>query len=307
MLKRIQCLSAIFIVFVLSGCSQAPVEIVSLSTQQISRYTVRGGDTLQSISVGFGVSRQHLIDWNDLQKPYELHAGQVLILHPRADHHAAGSPIAKPTVLKQKTDRVETSQTVVKAQSTTAEKIAEKPLRVIRGVQYPQQPKQQKPKQKIAQQRVAQKKSVPSKKIAAQIDPKKTKSTLAVNCTRSSQQGWWWPTCGDIEQNYLVTGKNIIISGKKGQAVLAAESGRVVYAGGGIPNYGQVVIVQHKDQLLTVYGDNQSLLVKSGDQVTAGQKIATMGEYMSNTPGLLFEVRLHGNTQNPMNYFSKSH
>jgi lipoprotein NlpD len=95
------------------------------------------------------------------------------------------------------------------------------------------------------------------------------------------------------------TGTGVLINGKQGQPIYAAASGRVVYAGGGLIGYGQLIIPKHNDTYLSAYGYNASLLVKEGEQINKGQRIATMGEGPERKPRLHFEIRRNGQPVNP--------
>jgi lipoprotein NlpD len=116
---------------------------------------------------------------------------------------------------------------------------------------------------------------------------------------------WTWPTTGRIGVNFggkPGTGTGILIDGKSGQPIVAAASGRVVYAGSGLIGYGQLIIVKHNDTYLSAYGYNASLLVKEGDTIRKGQRIATMGEGPERKARLHFEIRRNGKPVNPRQY-----
>ena len=89
---------------------------------------------------------------------------------------------------------------------------------------------------------------------------------------------------------------------QSGQTVRAAAAGRVVYSGGGLIGYGQLIIVKHNDTYLSAYGHNASLLVEEGDNIKKGQRIATMGEGPGQEPRLHFEIRRNGKPVNPRQY-----
>jgi lipoprotein NlpD len=113
---------------------------------------------------------------------------------------------------------------------------------------------------------------------------------------------WSWPTTGRINVGFGAkpgTGTGVLIDGKQGQAIKAAASGRVVYAGGGLIGYGKLIILKHNDTYLSAYGYNASLLVKEGEQISKGQRIATMGEGPERKPRLHFEIRRNGQPVNP--------
>jgi lipoprotein NlpD len=116
---------------------------------------------------------------------------------------------------------------------------------------------------------------------------------------------WSWPTNGRVSVNFggkPGTGTGILIDGKAGQAILAAASGRVVYAGSGLIGYGQLIILKHNDTYLSAYGYNASLLVKEGEKINKGQRIATMGEGPERKARLHFEIRRNGKPVNPRQY-----
>ena len=95
-------------------------------------------------------------------------------------------------------------------------------------------------------------------------------------------------------------GTGIAIGGREGQPVRAAASGRVVYAGGGLPGYGQLVILKHNDTYLSAYGHNSRLLVSQGQEVAAGATIARMGLGPEREPRLHFEIRRDGAPVDPL-------
>jgi len=116
---------------------------------------------------------------------------------------------------------------------------------------------------------------------------------------------WAWPTNGRINVQFGAkpgTGTGVLINGKSGQPIYAAASGRVVYAGSGLIGYGQLIILKHNDTYLSAYGYSASLLVKEGDQIRKGQKIATMGEGPERKPRLHFEIRRNGKPVDPRQY-----
>jgi murein DD-endopeptidase MepM/ murein hydrolase activator NlpD len=88
-----------------------------------------------------------------------------------------------------------------------------------------------------------------------------------------------------------------------GTPVFAAGDGRVVYASNGIRGYGNLVVVRHAGDLLTVYAHNSVLLVAQGQPVRAGDRIALVGQSGRATgPHLHFEVRSGQIPRNPMGF-----
>lgn len=107
-----------------------------------------------------------------------------------------------------------------------------------------------------------------------------------------------WPADGEVQ----ATGKGIAIAGRMGQPVHAAAPGRVVYTGSGLIGYGALIIVKHNNQLLSAYAHNREILVREGDEVRAGQRIATMGEGPERRAMLHFEIRIDGQAINPLQH-----
>src|SRR5439155_16863440 len=100
---------------------------------------------------------------------------------------------------------------------------------------------------------------------------------------------WVWPTAGKVLAGFSESSnlKGIDIAGKAGQPVIASAAGKVVYAGSGLRGYGKLVIVKHSTTFLSAYAHNREIVVKEGQLVTKGQKIAEMGDSDSD------QVKLH--------------
>lgn len=113
---------------------------------------------------------------------------------------------------------------------------------------------------------------------------------------------WMWPAEGRVISNFDDNKKGIDIAGKSGQPVLAAGSGKVMYAGSGIRGYGNLVIVKHTNTLLSAYAHNKSIAVKEGQSVTRGQKIAEMGDSDTDSVKLHFEIRQQGKPVDPSKF-----
>jgi lipoprotein NlpD len=111
-----------------------------------------------------------------------------------------------------------------------------------------------------------------------------------------------WPAKGKVTVEFNETNKGIDIAGKVGEPILAASDGKVVYAGNSLRGYGNLVIIKHDNTYLTAYAHNSKLLVKEGDSVRKGQRIAEMGDTDTNSPKLHFELRVNGKPVNPTPY-----
>ncbi len=113
---------------------------------------------------------------------------------------------------------------------------------------------------------------------------------------------WSWPVDGGRASLTMRPngGQGLTIDGRSGQDIRAAGSGRVVYSGTGLLGYGQLVIIKHNETYLSAYGHTQAVVVKEGDAVGAGQRIATMGVPCGPLPMLYFEIRVNGTPRDPL-------
>ena len=109
-----------------------------------------------------------------------------------------------------------------------------------------------------------------------------------------------WPAQGKVTRGCDGSGSNgIVISNASGTPVVAAAPGTVAYSGSGLRGYGHLVIVKHNASFLSIYAHNSKLLVKEGQRVSQGQKIAEMGNSDSKQVGLYFELRYDGQAVDP--------
>ena len=114
---------------------------------------------------------------------------------------------------------------------------------------------------------------------------------------------WRWPAKGPVATTFSPddpSRKGIDIAGRIGDAVVASEAGKVVYAGSGLIGYGRLVILKHNKNYLSAYGYNRRLLVKEGDRVKRGERLAEMGKDIHGDPRLHFEIRRNGTPVNPI-------
>tara|TARA_Y100000815_G_C13334000_1_gene497119 strand:- start:1773 stop:2495 length:723 start_codon:yes stop_codon:yes gene_type:complete len=119
---------------------------------------------------------------------------------------------------------------------------------------------------------------------------------------------WQWPAVGKVVSTFSLSmpvNKGIDIAGSAGEVVKAANTGKVVYSGNGIPGYGNLIIIKHNDLYLSAYAHNKKNLVSEGQQVRSGQKIAIMGLANTGRYELHFEIRYKGKPINPLSKLPK--
>ena len=144
----------------------------------------------------------------------------------------------------------------------------------------------------------------PSAPAAPATSPPTSPPGAASNATDSDQLAWAWPAKGKIVAGFSETAnlKGIDIAGTAGEPVRASAPGRVVYAGNGLRGYGKLIIIKHNGTYLSAYAHNREILVKEGQQVTRGQKIAEMGNTDADQVKLHFEIRRHGKPIDPTKF-----
>lgn len=119
------------------------------------------------------------------------------------------------------------------------------------------------------------------------------------------------PVRGDIADRFgsqrgdrATTWKGIFIRASEGSDVHAVADGTVVYADW-LRGFGNLMIVDHGDDFLSVYGNNQSLLREAGQDIKAGEAIATVGASGGGEEsGLYFELRHQGQPFDPLRWIS---
>ncbi|MCC6203044.1 MAG: peptidoglycan DD-metalloendopeptidase family protein [Gammaproteobacteria bacterium] len=117
---------------------------------------------------------------------------------------------------------------------------------------------------------------------------------------------WIWPTEGEVTTAVSAMGtKGIRILGRRGQSISAVANGEVVYSGNGLRGYGNLIIIRHDAEFLSAYAHNDKVLVREGEQVRTGQKIAEMGDTGAQQVMLHFELRMNGIAVDPLHYLPR--
>lgn len=124
----------------------------------------------------------------------------------------------------------------------------------------------------------------------------------ATHAADASLINWGWPAQGQVTQQFSASSKGIDIAGNPGDPVTAAADGKVMYSGNGVRGLGNLVIINHSNGFITAYAHNRALLVKTGQDVKRGTKIAELGESDTTSPKLHFEIRRQGTPVDPMQY-----
>lgn len=134
--------------------------------------------------------------------------------------------------------------------------------------------------------------------------PPRNASTASVAAPRNISL--IWPAAGTSKRGVSAAhSQGVYITNSAGTPVKAAAAGKVIYSGDGLRGYGNLLIVQHANNFLTVYAHNRRLLVSEGQSVTQGQTIAEMGNTGASQVQLYFELRYNGKPVDAQRYLPK--
>jgi lipoprotein NlpD len=146
--------------------------------------------------------------------------------------------------------------------------------------------------------------AAPATTTPPKLEPKPDAPRIAAADGDDDRLEWVWPAKGKVIGNFSETAnlKGIDIGGSAGQPVVASAAGTVVYAGTGLRGYGKLIIIKHNKTYLSAYAHNRDILVKEGQAVGKGQKIAEMGNTDTADVKLHFEIRRLGKPMDPARY-----
>ena len=229
-------------------------------------HIVEKGDTLYSIAFNYGFDYHELAELNGIQDPNLIQVGQQIRLFP-------GSKPAAVAESKPVAPLVKEQPKVTKYAYNDAAQAEKEPAKPAPKVESKPEPKQE-----------------PKPDDSADVGEEELE--------------WSLPAKGKVvgEFSESANRKGIDIAGKLGQPVYASAPGKVVYSGSGLRGYGKLVIIKHNKTYLSAYAHNDHVLVKEGQSITRGQKIAEMGNTDADQVKLHFEVRRFGKPVDPAKY-----
>lgn len=293
-------LSLTVILLALTACSQAPAPIATPSPTAQSRvagpgeYVVKRGDTLYRIARENGLDHVELAALNNIDNPSALREGQILRLRPAA----SASPVPAATVASPigVTSGVESRplDTATPPPAAPGKPVLAEP----RGGKEPYSDEAHARMNNVPA-------AVPAATVPAPAAPSQSPTTPAATAEVDGVL-WAWPSAASVKAGYNgSSNKGIDFGGKAGDPVLAAGDGKVLYVGDALAGYGRLAIVKHSTDILSVYAHNRRILVKEGQAVKRGQKIAEMGDTGTDSVKLHFEIRKQGKPVDPLPFLPK--
>lgn len=254
-------------------------------------HTVQRGDTLYGIAFANSLDYREIASWNQLESPDRIMVGQVLRLTPPPDAVEIKPLVDVPPP---------SAQPLTEPPLLTTPQAVLLPYTEANWAQVSRPPPAPPAATPVATA------APPATKVAMPTTPAAVAPVVAVPAVAppaSAELVWLWPADGKLIGNFgAAGGKGIDIVGQRNAPVVAVAPGKVVYSGSGLRGYGQLLIVKHSGEYLSAYAHNDSILVKEGDMVTAGQRIALMGDSDADRVKLHFEIRRYGKPLDPLKY-----
>jgi lipoprotein NlpD len=282
----------VLVSFLLFGCASqfpAPVdgERKKISKKCPDVYTVKKGETIFSISLKCGFNYKKLALSNGLKKPYFVKPGDQIRFDLLRKNK---SKVSEDQNKENQTNTIPFEEDKIIEDNTF---INDEISQQDSGVEFQFGDPIQINQPKVIRE-VYSKKSI-----------KKSKKLSALKA--KNQKNWQWPTDGELTSSFNNTSdkKGIEILGLEGQEIRSVAKGKVIYVGEDLAGYGKLTIIKHDNNVLSVYGHQQSILITEGQTVQAGQSIGTMGNTGADEVKLLFEIRKDGESIDPVKFLKK--
>jgi lipoprotein NlpD len=313
--------------------AQAPAPAVPAGHHMVKR-----GDTLYSIALEYGASYRDVAQWNQLDDPTKISVGQVLRVAPPeaaggveiGAARASGPLVARPLEAQAGTAPL----AAVDGGTKTSPKALRLPysdqnLALLRQGDATGQATPVAMSGATSQTAVAA--GAPGAAggtaavaaasagsaagagtaaaaggttgAAGAAKPEPAKTAAIDRDPAAAGLDFTWPAKGTLLSGFAEpSNKGLDIGGKPGDPVVAAAAGQVLYTGTGIRGFGKLIVIRHDNGFSSVYAHNRNILVKEGQSVARGQRIAELGDTDADRPKLHFEIRKDGKPVDPMRY-----
>lgn len=286
------------------GAPPAAVPAVKPVAGGAGFYTVKKGDTLYSIALDHGRDYKDVAAWNNLENPHLIKIGQQLrVSPPEAAAVVTAKPVNMGTVEGRPLDAA------AKPASNNTDTLKREP----RGGVLPYSDRALAQVQALSGAAAVDSSAGKPAGETTEKPADKPATDKAAPAPVPAAGGedavdWVWPASGKVIASYVESAsggesnKGVDLAGKTGDPVLAAGAGKVVYVGSSLRGYGNLVIVRHNARYLSAYAHNSRILVKEGQAVGKGQKIAEIGSSDTDRPKLHFEIRQQGKPVDPLKF-----
>ncbi|MCX7050039.1 MAG: M23 family metallopeptidase [Candidatus Sumerlaeota bacterium] len=237
-------------------------------------YQLRYGETLDEIARRYGRSPQAIIVANNLKPPYMVYPGYRLLI-PAKEVVVYPNPLPPPR---------------------NANPFP--PLHPEKPIASPAPPRRTPPPPAPTARPAVEALETPAR-LPPDGSSKNHGKQLTIPASalqQTSRAGLRWPVAGILERGFSNKPNDvhpgIVILAPLGETVCAAAAGKVIGVGELIAGYGRMVIIKHEKGYSTTYANLKEIRVAKGENVTAGQAIATIGQTIAipSAPHLHFEV-----------------
>ena len=310
---------------VIGGAPPSTEEAPPPTIEAPPTHVVKRGETLYQIALDHGLDYRELAAWNNIENINLIRAGRVLVLTPPEAAGASGpgsavtTPLAAaPAIAPVTSDAasVPFSGAAPSGRSNSATfktepkaiklPYSEQALAQMRQSNAIVPPESASPAGTAAAGPASPSAIADASPAAPATGPAPGARVESPNVPEidGGKIDWAWPATGKVIAGFSESAnlKGIDIAGKAGQPVYASGAGKVVYAGSGLRGYGKLIIVKHNKVFLSAYAHNREILVKEGQQVAKGQKIAEMGDTDADQVMLHFEIRRFGKPVDPAKF-----
>jgi len=276
-------------------------------------YMVKRGDTLYSIALENGADYRDVARWNKLDDPTKIAVGQVLRVTPPEGETAVqvGAAHGAPALQSRPLDGA-IATAAPQGQGDGGTKVAPKALRLPYSESNYAMLAKGEPgttaapagPQPVAMAPTGAAAAAAAAKPAAQAPAAQAEAPKSAPAAREAGAlDFIWPARGSVLAKFSEpNNKGVDIGGKPGDPVVAAAAGQVLYTGTGIRGFGKLIVIRHENGFSSVYAHNREILVKEGQTVSRGQRIADLGDSDADRPKLHFEIRKAGKPVDPLLY-----
>jgi lipoprotein NlpD len=273
----------------------SPAAVVEVPT-----YTVKKGDTLYFIALDHGQDYKDIAAWNNIDNADRISVGQVLKVGP--PNGAAPAPVSVgPAQVGVVTPHSQVEARPIGAPGTPILSTSSAPTANATGPSGSKNWPKTGKEAYSDQAATAAANSAAGAKPGPQVAKADTHPDTATG--DDDRVDWGWPVHGKMLGAFSEsTNKGIDIAAKTGDPVIATASGKVVYSGSGLRGYGKLIVIKHNATYFSAYAHNNEILVKEGQLVVKGQKIAEVGSTDADQPMLHFEIRKQGKPVDPLKY-----
>ncbi len=301
--------------------SREETEVVIDPSQPIRRpqqYTVVPGDTLAEVALRFGLDYREVARWNLITDPNRIEVGQQLkLVPPRYEpeirpalelQQQQQAPVRPQLRRTTESEALAIREAPVPAADSEAPSVRRRQTIIGKRTELPDE----KPRLLISTPQ-ALKLPYTEQALASMLGrsieaaPASLPAVSAPSATRQ-QAGitWSWPTVGTVAKGFGEGSNGMVLSAERGTPVHASADGEVYYAGSAVEGFGQLVVVKHANEYISVYAHNDTIFVAQGDRVERGHTLATMGATGARAVGLRFQIGRGAERFDPLDFLPES-